>query len=211
MIRLVLALVAFWLITVRGNAQDPEEVRMNNQAVKLMDAKRFDDALPILNKLVAIDSTNTIYRNNRAVTFFNLKKYKEAWGDYLLLYKEFPDQAEYAFQMGNAYEHLDSLTNAINLYNQAIALEEDNYLFYFKRGTVRLKQDNFEEAISNFNHALSLNPLHDNSLHNRGIALYKTGKKVKACEDWCEASLLGNPTAGLHLSKNCKTYPPRCK
>ena len=187
-----------------------EEADINNKAVVLIDGEQYKEALPYLDDLVARDSINTIYRHNRAVTLFNLKKYKEALADYEILSATIPEESEYVFQIGNAYEQLDSADLAVQFYSKAIQLENDKFLYYFKRGTVYLHEGKFKEAENDFNESLLLNPRHDNSLHNRGIALYKLGQSRKACQDWCQATELGNPYSASHVKTNCSMFDP-CK
>jgi tetratricopeptide (TPR) repeat protein len=189
------------LTPASGSAQT--ETQLNDQGVKLIDEGKYKEALPIFEKLVAAGSGNTVYRYNR---YFNLKRYKAALSDYKELVRLVPNEPEYYFQVGNLYEHLDSLNEVEFYYSKAIALEPDYFLYYFKRGTFFLKSDKFPQALRDFNKSLSLH----NSLHNRGIILYKTGQSEKACEDWCQAQLLGNHLSGIHMEKNCKTYPAPC-
>ncbi|MBA4054743.1 MAG: hypothetical protein C0490_08535, partial [Marivirga sp.] len=112
--------------------------------------------------------------------------------------------------IGNAYEQLDSTKQALAFYDKAIKLTEDNFLYYFERGTIYLKQGDLAKAEADFNSSLVLNPDHDNSLHNRGIARYKSGEQKKACEDWCRAYQLGNSYSLSHLKMNCEKFDP-CK
>jgi tetratricopeptide (TPR) repeat protein len=191
-------------------SQSSEDVNINNRAVELIDAEKYKEALPFLDELVTRDSISTIYRHNRAVTLFNLKKYNEALADYEILSTAVPEESEYVFQIGNAYEQLDSSQLAIDFYTKAIQLENDKFLYFFKRGTILLHEGKFKEAENDFNESLFLNPRHDNSLHNRGIALYKMGQSRKACSDWCLANELGNPYSASHIKANCSTFGP-CK
>jgi tetratricopeptide (TPR) repeat protein len=121
-----------------------------------------------------------------------------------------PDEAEYYFQAGDQLEKLDSLAKALPYYSDAIKLDPENFHYPFQRGTNYLKQEKFKLAINDFNLALKNNPEHDNSLHNRAIALYKIGKMEQACIDWCQALLKGNPKSASHLQRNCKTIPSDC-
>ncbi len=120
-------------------AQSKEEVALNNLAVSLMDNGNYKEALAHLDKLTASDQNNFVYRYNRAVTLFNLKKYPEAIAEYKFLHDLLPEQSEYIFQMGNAYEQLDSTKAALTFYTQAIEMDQDHFMYYFKRGTVFLK------------------------------------------------------------------------
>lgn len=206
----ILHTVFFLSICTLVFSQSAEDVNINNKVVALMDEGRYKEALPYLNQLVERDSISTIYRHNRAVTLFNLRRYKEALADYQVLSNAVPEESEYVFQMGNAYEQLDSSQLAIQYYSQAIKLENDRFLYFFKRGTVYLNEGKLKEAENDFNESLFLNPKHDNSLHNRGIALFKQGQKSRACVDWCQASELGNTYSASHVKTNCSMFEP-CK
>lgn len=173
-----------------------------------MDKDQYKEALPYLDDLIKLNTQNPLFRHNRAVTLSNLERHREAIADYKILSEALPDESEYAFQIGNAYEQLDSTQQAIWFYSKAIELENTKFLYYFKRGTIYLKQSNFTHAEADFNASLRLNPSHDNSLHNRGIALYKLGHQRKACEDWCQAHQLGNVYSLSHLKKNCTKFDP---
>jgi tetratricopeptide (TPR) repeat protein len=202
------ALVIFLLCGYMAFSQSDEDATLNSKAVALMDNKQYKEALPYLDDLIRLNTQNPLFRHNRAVTLSNLERHREAIADYKILAKALPNESEYVFQIGNAYEQLDSAIQAIWFYSKAIELEKNKFLFYFKRGTIYLKQNNFIQAEADFDASLKLNPDHDNSLHNRGIALYKLGHQRKACEDWCRAYLLGNTVSLSHLEKNCPRFAP---
>jgi tetratricopeptide (TPR) repeat protein len=172
-----------------------------------MDSGKYQEALVRLDKLTAADEENYIYRYNRAVTLFNLKEFQAAIDDYKFLHELLPEQSEYVFQIGNAYEQLDSTKLAMDFYTKAISIDADYFIYFFKRGTLLLKQEKLSEAVQDFTVSIELNPSHHNSFHNRGIALYKAGKKASACEDWCKAVRLGNSFSSNHIKQNCKSYP----
>lgn len=192
------------------SAQSAEDVNINNRAVELMNSERYREALPFLDQLVNGDSVSTIYRHNRAVTLFNLKRYKEALADYEILSKAVPEESEYVFQIGNAYEQLKNPELAIEFYSKAIRMENGMFMYFFKRGTVYLNAGKLKEAENDFNESLMLNPKHDNSLHNRGITLFKLGQTRNACVDWCMAAELGNLVSASHIKTNCPDIGP-CK
>jgi tetratricopeptide (TPR) repeat protein len=193
-----------------GNSQySIPDADLNDKALKFMDDENYEDALPILDHLVVAFPSVTAYRYNRAVTLFGLELYARSVADYKILFQELAD-SEYAFQIGNGYEQMDSLGQAIKYYNIAIEMEKDNYLHFFKRGTVLLKMKSFTRAIDDFNAAIALNPEHHNSFHNRGIARYQAKLHRQACEDWCHAAQLGNTISAEHLRTNCKSVPNVC-
>jgi tetratricopeptide (TPR) repeat protein len=198
--------IALMLTTTALFSQSKEEVALNNQAVVLMDNGKYEEALPYLDKLNASDTANFVYRYNRAVTLFNLKQYHSAIAEYKYLHRLIPDQSEYIFQIGNGYEQLDSTNLAISFYTKAIEMDSDYFMYFFKRGTLHLKQEKYSEANADFSASLALNPKHHNSLHNRGIVNYKRGNEAEACQDWCQALQLGNVYSETHLRQLCRTF-----
>ncbi|MBS1553959.1 MAG: tetratricopeptide repeat protein [Bacteroidetes bacterium] len=191
--------------TTRG-----QEVELNEKGLHLMGKGKYQEALPIFNKLVGLDSLSTIYRYNRAVTFTHLNLFQNAIRDYLILVKQLPDEAEYHFQLGDLFERAGNQTNAEVYYGNAIRLEKENFHYFFKRGTFFLKRNSYALAIKDFDESINLNPEHHSSYHNRGIARYKVGLKELACEDWCQALLKGSPNSASHLDRNCERYPKPC-
>src|SRR5688572_32649152 len=111
-------LVVLMLVSGTVFCQSREQVDLINQAVALMDEGNYKDALPVLDKLVEADTINTVYRYNRALTLFNLKRYHESLSEYKALAKVLPEQSEYIFQIGNAYEQLDSAAQAVQYYSK---------------------------------------------------------------------------------------------
>ena len=198
----------FIFVTTVLYSQSKEEVALNNQAVGLMDEGKYQEALPYLDKLTAKDTANFIYRYNRAVTLFNLKRYHNAISEYEYLHGLIPEQSEYVFQLGNAYEHVDSSKVAISYYTKAIQMDADHFIYFFKRGTLYLKQEKYKDAVADFSASLELNAKHHNSFHNRGIAQFKLGNQTQACEDWCRAVELGNTFSKSHLKQFCNTLKP---
>lgn len=205
MMRLVIAML---LVVNQLFGQSDQET--NKRIVELIDEERYNEALPLAKEFLNKNPDDFAAHYNHAVICFHLKKYKEALEDYQFLSTEIPTNAEYLFQIGNVYENMDSLKLATEYYSRALQIANKDYLYFFKRGTCYLKLQWYDEAITDFNHSLRLNEMHHNSLHNRGIAFYKKGEKEKACEDWCQALLLGNPHSASHLDRNCKQYPASC-
>jgi tetratricopeptide (TPR) repeat protein len=182
----------------------------NDKALALIEAEKYDEALAILNKLIAAEPGMTLFRQNKAVALFALERYWEAIVEYKRLHAELPE-VEWLFQIANSYEQMDSLNRALTYYSAAIREDGEDYLSFFKRGTVYLKQKKFAGAIADFTEAIALNPEHHNSYHNRGIAQYQIKKYQEACADWCTAEAKGNPVSGEHVKVNCKNIAAACK
>jgi Tfp pilus assembly protein PilF len=82
-------------------------------------------------------------------------------------------------------------------------MDQGHFFYYFKRGTLFLKQNELQRAEADLTSSIELNPKHHNSFHNRAIALFKLGQADKACDDWCQAAVLGNAYSGNYFQQNC--------
>jgi Flp pilus assembly protein TadD len=58
----------------------------------------------------------------------------------------------------------------------------------------------YDQAISDFNKAIEINPKYANAYNNRGIVYISLGNMVSACHDWLKACELGY-CKGLNRAK----------
>jgi tetratricopeptide (TPR) repeat protein len=196
----------FLLISIQVYSQD-----LYNQAAQLITEGKYKQALPLLEELMVEEPQNPIYLHNRAIAYLNLKQYPKAIKDLNKLSKDNPYNYEYPYLIGDVYERKDSFKLAVKYYSTAIEISKDeDFSPYFKRGTCYLNLKDYKHAVEDFTESIKINDEHDNSYHNRGIAYYKLGLKEKACMDWCQALLKGNPYSASHLDKNCERYPQPC-
>lgn len=108
---MVRSLLIFFFVSscLYAAAQSQSEEELNNKGLALMEEEKYKEALPYFEKLIEVNPEATPYRYNRAVTLFNLKQYHRALLDYIFLIDFDKEEPEYLFQIGNIYEHLDSL------------------------------------------------------------------------------------------------------
>ena len=124
---------------------------LNNKGVELINEENYEAALPYFNELIGKSPDNPLYYANRAVILFNLKQFDKALADYNFLIRALPEESVNYFQAGNVYDQMDSLILADYYYTKAITLEKDHFIYFFKRGTIRLKQMRWKESIDDFN------------------------------------------------------------
>ncbi|MBL0912111.1 MAG: tetratricopeptide repeat protein [Bacteroidia bacterium] len=74
------------------------------------------------------------------------------------------------FQKGIEAIQSEKLDEAINCFDQAIALKNDEFILWYNRATVKSWQRRYEEAILDFNEAIRLNPEHKKSYNGRACA-----------------------------------------
>jgi predicted Zn-dependent protease len=85
---------------------------------------------------------------------------------------------------------------ALNQVNAALAIENGEALFHGLRGSIRLKQDRMDDAITNFDRAIARDPAYFVYYLSRGMAHWKTGSKDRAKRDLTQSvNLLPTATA----------------
>jgi tetratricopeptide (TPR) repeat protein len=184
-------------------------IKLTNQAIKLIDEKKYAEAIPLLTKAISLDS---VYRP----TYLQLykaymlnKNYTGNTIDYMKKAKRvFSEDDEICYFTGDCYRVANDYANAIAEYNQAIALnskaEENSFyfhLYYYNRGVCYMKTNKIDLAITDFSKALEIKPDHANSLLSRGVCYQMLKRKKEAIADWKKAQDLGNPIANNYIHK----------
>lgn len=186
-------------------------IELTNNALKNIEDKSGNEAFNNLLKAVTIDSTYRkaylqiyqawkLYAQNSEIAIQTLNKGKQ-------IYKE---DDELHFYCGEIYRSNSDYTNAFIEYNYAITFAkkngEDFYLvpyYYLNRGNCFLKIKQLENAIKDYDYLLNLKPDFVSALTNRGITLYKLGKKEQACSDWNKAIENNYDPAKKYYNKYC--------
>lgn len=86
------------------------------------------------------------------------------------------------FILGNCYNDLNQLDDALREYTFCLDLRDDEADYYFKRGIVFGKKQDFIMCINDMNSCLALDPMHYEAYYWRGVA--KVNLKQNACEDF---------------------------
>jgi Flp pilus assembly protein TadD len=109
------------LTTAATVAPDDAAIR-NNLGFVLMGLGRCADAQEHLEAVLALDATNGRYRNNLAFALVCVGEHQRA----LKLFRSTLPEAEARFNMGLAYERLDSVPAAILQYREVLAIAPDH-------------------------------------------------------------------------------------
>lgn len=73
---------------------------------------------------------------------------------------------------------------ALDLYNQYIALNPEDFRGYFNRGTTAYNATKYEQAFNDFTKTLELNPIYKEAYYYRGMTLAKQTKYDEAIRDY---------------------------
>ena len=98
-----------------------------------------------------------------------------------------PDDENYYYNRGVAYDNLGQYQPAIKDYNQAISLKSDYAEAFHNRGTIYSEIGQYQLAIKDFNEAIRLHPNDAEAYHGRGFAYDKLDQYQRAIEDYNQA------------------------
>ena len=104
--------------------------------------------------------------NDRAIEFWEQKRFDIAITQWEKAIRENPNVAEIYYNLGNAYTHQGQVEKAINSLKQAIALDSTLVEAYNKLGCIYYKQGNLDLAFSSWRQALQIKPDFKEALHN---------------------------------------------
>lgn len=189
-------------------------VSLTNQAIKLMDENKIDDAVASLIQAISVDSTyHPSYLMLYKACLFD-KAYSETAISYLKKGQRiFVEDDELTFYLGEIYRLNSDLENAISEYSSSINYSKINgedfelvYKYYFNRGTCYYKMDSIDSAILDYNYSLKLKPDFSPALLNCGICLFRKGNPTDACTNWTKALELGSAPAKEYIEKYCKNH-----
>lgn len=96
-----------------------------------------------------------------------------------------------------------NFAKAIELLDQAIKLDPNNYIAFKNRGNVNSNINKFDDAINDYNIAIKLKPDDAGTFLSRGSAKLKKNDLSGACNDWKKANSLGNRNAAQLISTHC--------
>ena len=92
------------------------------------------------------------------------------------------NNAKAHFVLGNCYNDLNKLDEAMGEYNTSIRLNDDEPDYYFKRAIVYGKEQDFKQCINDINSCLAIDPAHYEAYYWRGVAKVNLGQD--GCQDF---------------------------
>jgi tetratricopeptide (TPR) repeat protein len=111
-----------------------------------------------------------------------------------------PDIPQYRMNTANAFFLLEKYEESIDFLNKVLLLDQENYVAWSWKGAAHLKNDQPKEANYSIERALSINPMHSDSLFCKGYILSKEHRCEEALEYFDQALNL-NPTNVKALTK----------
>lgn len=156
-----------------------------NRGLLLIKNKKPELAIKSFNESISLYDYAKAY-TGRAAAYYMLGDISKAMNDAKTALIKDPSSARAYFVLGNCYNDLNKLDEAMATYNDCIKLNGEEAEFYFKRAIVFGKQQNFNSCLSDLIVCLQLNPSSYEAYYWKGVA--KVNLKQNPCEDFKTAA-----------------------
>lgn len=162
-------------------------------------------AIQDFNKVVQIDSENSMAYAFRSAIYVEMKDYKGAIEDCKKALELDPKNELAYVRMGDAYFSMETADyiEAMKAYNYAINLNEKNKTALHNRGVAKKELKDYHGAIDDFNKAIIIDAEYASAYMNRGICKSLLGDTPGACIDWYLAGEMGETEAQEYIASRC--------
>lgn len=161
------------IISLTLSAQNTKNLQVINnsksliqQAVKLVDQGKIDQAIEIYNKIPYGDPNYDYAQYEKAYAYEIQEKYTQALNILTELEKNpslsVPRVNVYT-ELGNCYDYLEQYDKAVAMYDKGLENHPYYYHLHFNKGVSLMRQEKYEEALECFKTSIFLHPSHQGS------------------------------------------------
>lgn len=151
----------------------------------------LDAALKQYEAVLKLDPESPDAINNKGSVLAKMGRYKDAAQQFSLLIEKFPNEILAYRNRGLCYHDLKQYDDALNDYNQGLALKSDegqaDLTTLFQRGNLFMQLKRYEEAVNDYSQVIGRDDAHAGAWMNRGIARFRTGLRKEGMADLLEA------------------------
>lgn len=164
-----------------------------------------EKAIETLGKGISKHSSHAQLYYNRAIFYFQDKKYAEALADLDKANQLKPNDFNILNDRGSTHRMLNNLDKAVIDYKAAILINPNQAFIYNNLGSVLRQKKDFSGAILAYNNAIKNDPKDPVVYNNRGLAYFDDGKLTDALADFNKAIQL-NPTYTFAYNNRAAVY-----
>lgn len=168
-------------------ASAEKSTKMMTLAKKLLQEKKYAQALKELNGLISIDPQNLAAKLLRARCAMEEEEFALAFSDLEEVMKIKSDDVTLLMMHGKAALEVGNFEPAIQDFNVVLEKQPNNIDAAFNRGAAYLEKGSFKKAIKDFNNVINLKPDFTDAYIDRGNCWMELGEYKKAIEDYKKA------------------------
>ena len=153
---------------------------LNNIGIVQYENGSYSEA--VLNYNAAINCDFEFWESylNRANAYYELNEFYRALDDLEYLERKIPDSAYVYFGLGLVKTKMRKYDQAIEAFDQALLLDSANAEILVNRGTVYYYKEQFEQALTDLNTALEINPKESNAFNALALLRADQGRYSEA-------------------------------
>ncbi|HEU0096437.1 MAG TPA: tetratricopeptide repeat protein [Rhizomicrobium sp.] len=155
--------------------------RMMNEAVRLHQSGRLDEAISAYRRILTRDSRQPQAHSNLGVALRSRGALEEAEHHYRKAIAAKPDFVDAHANLANLLMH-SRPAEALEFYKRAIALKPDDAGILYNYGVTLQRQGATQDAVSVYRRALALRPAFTDAWNNLGVALADQNKLAEAAD-----------------------------
>jgi tetratricopeptide (TPR) repeat protein len=172
------------------------------RATDLCTARRYQEAIPIFQKLIETDPQVSEYHRNLGQAYEELGDYDKAIDSLIEALRWNPKNNWALLLMGNIYMRKDQDTQtALTYFDQILEADPKNYLALSNIAGTFLKADKTNLAERFFKRSLEVNPSFVNALHGMGIVAYRKENFLDAIDFGVRALKAIDPKDNSNIRK----------
>jgi tetratricopeptide (TPR) repeat protein len=135
-----------------------DDEQLVSQAIKFNQLKNFQNAIPLLTRVLETDPKNTIALREKGFSISNLGRYEEAIGWYEKSIGANPNDSMTWTYKGYALSKIGKIRDSIKCYDMAIQIDPQNAAAWRSKGYSLVKIHDDRGAMACYQKALSLDP-----------------------------------------------------
>lgn len=156
---------------------------------KLLEDKKYDEAVAVFQEAIALASTSWGYHFNLGLAYKKLNKADEALAAFRKAVALNPESYSANKELGEALAKGSAFKEAVPYYEKAVALSPDDPDAHYNLGACLMNESRTDEALAGFMKAVELNPDYADAYYQIGtiyIGQNNTAEAVAALEKFLE-------------------------
>lgn len=181
-----------------------------NSGMESVAAMEYEQALQSFESALAKGEDERLLYRGQGIAYMGLTRYEEAAAAFekaLGNSKVLIDSMDYDinYYLATAYYKSGNPQKAVDVYDALLALKNTEKTAYYLRGTIKLEQGNYEEAIQDFDKTISLDAKDYGQLISIYQVLEQNGYK-QIGQEYLEAAMESDNKTMTDYEKGCISY-----